>query len=195
ENKVQETIIVDYVTYYGNPNVKYETTFEMSPNYLTGHAAPTWYKAFTTTTNESAVDHLSTFCVSSTKENGLLYIGNREWKDYSCISTLIPVRSKSSGIIFRMQGLRKYYAFILEENQAKIIKVLNKKTEVLVAKEFIFDEYDEILTCVQVVGNLINVSYNNQELWCHDDDLESGGCGFVVSVGTMMVKGLEIVGE
>lgn len=195
ENKAQEIIIVDYFTYYGNPNVKYETTFEMSPNYLTGHVAPTWYKAFTTTTNESAVDHLSTFCVSSTKENGLLYIGNREWKDYSCISTLIPVRSKSSGIIFRMQGLRKYYAFILEENQAKIIKVLNKKTEVLVAKEFIFDEYDEILTCVQVVGNLINVSYNNQELCCHDDDLESGGCGFVVSVGTMMVKGLEIVGE
>lgn len=195
ENKEQEKICIDYFTSYGNPSITYETTFEMSPHYLTGHAAPTWYKAFTATTVESAVDHLSTFCVSSTKDNGYLYIGNCDWKDYSCTSTLIPVRSKVCGMIFRMQGLRKYYAFILADNQAKIIKVINKKIEILQAKEFFFNEYDEIPTCIRVVGNTIHIRYNNQELCCTDDDFDSGGCGFVVSSGTMMIKGLEIVGE
>lgn len=195
ENVHKEEIIIQYMNTFGNPAIHYETTFAMSPEYLTGHVAPTWYKAFTSTSNENTVDHLSTFCISSTQDNGLLYIGNRDWKNYTITTTLILVRSKNCGILFRVQGLRKYYALLFEEYCVKIIRVINDEIKVMASHEYIWNEYDEIKTKITIKNDDIQVQWESEKMECKDSELMCGGCGFITSAGTMMVKGLEVIGE
>ncbi len=183
-------LIINYFTYYGNPSITFVDTFSMSPNYLTGRKTPSWYNSFITNTLDSSIDHLSTFCISSAIENGLLYIGTRDWYDYKVSCKMIPVRFKQGGLIGRMMGLNKYYALIIKGDEVCIIKRVNKVIFIL-AKEIIScQEYDEVYLELEFNEDEITAKYNEITLKCFDEELTCGAAGFLVDEGMFMAKDL-----
>jgi len=57
---------------------------------------------------------------------GLLIQGCREWTDYRVRTAITPHMVKAAGVAARVQGMRRYYALLLvENNRARLMKALD----------------------------------------------------------------------
>ena len=57
---------------------------------------------------------------------GLLTQGTREWTDYEVVATVTPVLMAKGGIGIRAQGMRRYYALLLcNDNKVRLVKALD----------------------------------------------------------------------
>ena len=59
---------------------------------------------------------------------GLLIQGTREWTDYQLSATAMPRVCEAGGIAVRVQGLRRYYALLLDQERTRIVRVLDGET-------------------------------------------------------------------
>jgi ADP-ribosylglycohydrolase len=86
---------------------------------------------------------------------GLIIQGTREWTDYCVSSTLKPHMVQSFGIGARVQGLRRYYALVLDiGGTARLVKALDGDT-ILAQSEFDWQLGCAYTLALQVVGNHI----------------------------------------
>jgi hypothetical protein len=66
------------------------------------------------------------FRLSHDDGRGLLIQGTREWADYAVSVDLTPHVVKAAGLAVRVQGLRRYYALLLRnDDAATLVKVLD----------------------------------------------------------------------
>jgi ADP-ribosylglycohydrolase len=107
------TIYLDYLTWDGSPMVVFKR-----PNF-TGTA---WRKAWV-----DAVDHFESgaeaYRLIQDEGTGMIIQGCREWADYQVSADVAPHMVKSAGIAARVQGLQRYYGFLLcADGKARLIK-------------------------------------------------------------------------
>ena len=59
---------------------------------------------------------------------GLLIQGTRDWTDYQLAVRAMPRVCEAGGIAVRVQGLRRYYALLLDHEKTRIVRVLDGET-------------------------------------------------------------------
>jgi hypothetical protein len=126
------------------------------------------------------------FRVIQNRGRGLVITGTREWTDYSVQARITPHLAKAFGLAARVQGLERYYALLLsEQNTIKLIKRMDDEI-VLAEQTFAWEfgrPYDLQLT---VIGTGISASVDGALLFDVEDldrPLTGGGIALVCEEG------------
>jgi ADP-ribosylglycohydrolase len=116
---------------------------------------------------------------------GLLIQGTRDWTDYQLAATAKPRVCQAGGIAVRVQGIKRYYAMLLDRQNVRIVRVLDGETVLAEADHgWAFERsYDLKL---QVQGNRLTGFINGQTVIQTEDPanaLKGGGIALVCEVG------------
>lgn len=135
------------------------------------------------------------FRLAQNEGRGLLITGTRDWTDYAVQATVRPHLVKSGGIAGRVQGMRRFYALLLCDDQTvRLVKALDGDTvlaQAPLAWRFGGD-YDLRLV---VQGNTIMGYVDGQEVVRAvdaDRPLEGGGVALVVEEGRMATEAVGV---
>tara|TARA_B110000263_G_scaffold116789_1_gene101826 strand:+ start:527 stop:2653 length:2127 start_codon:yes stop_codon:yes gene_type:complete len=122
---------------------------------------------------------------------GLLMQGTREWKDYCVTAEIKPHLVKSCGLAVRVQGMRRYYALLLKENnKACLLKVLDGNV-ILKEKDFIWDLGRNYELAFQIQGTRLQGWVDNQLIFDVEDTtrpLDGGGIALVCEEGRVATE-------
>jgi len=136
-------------------------------------------------------------CVQN-EGTGLAIVGCREWKDYSAGAQFRLSASKSAGLAVHVQGLRRYYALVLEAGKARLVKArdgVRTLAEIDFATSF-DDEYRLRLDVKTTEGGVHLIGFvDGQAVFEYNDaerPLESGALGIVVTEGRALVEAVQI---
>lgn len=170
-------IYLDYLTFDGSPNI---VLTRPSIN------SSAWHKAWVNGVDKFIVDSPQSYRIVQNYGVGLLMYGTRDWKDYRVITTITPYLTKSFGIGIRVQGMSRYYALLLcDDNKARLIKFLYKielKSEI----EFLCEFGKAYMFDIRVKDNHFEAMINGQRLFNFDDNekvLTEGGMALVCEEG------------
>ena len=135
------------------------------------------------------------FRISNNDGRGMLITGTSNWKNYTVSSKITYELVKSGGLVARVQGLERYYALELTQNNK--LRIIKKLDGLSILKEIDFNldfqkEYDLSLS---VSDNSLKGFLDGKELIKVDDSncpLLHGGVGFVVESGTQFSQKITI---
>jgi hypothetical protein len=120
---------------------------------------------------------------------GLLTQGTREWTDYEVSATVTAVLMAKGGIGIRAQGMRRYYALLLcDDNKARLIKALDGD-HVLAEMDFSWRVDESYALRLQAEGPELRAWIDGKLLFAVQDKerpLTGGAAAFVVEEGHMM---------
>jgi hypothetical protein len=120
EAENQGTLYLDYLDWNGAP----EAVWRRPPG-----KGRMWTRAWASTMDHVGSNWPSTFHLSKSRGTGMFIQGTRDWSDYKVGATLTPQVAKSFGLAVYVQGLRRYYALIVCNDQmVRLVKVLNEMT-------------------------------------------------------------------
>jgi ADP-ribosylglycohydrolase len=177
------TAILDYLTWDGEA----EVTFTRP-----AHQGNFWRQAWV-----NGVDHFESgaepFRLIQDSGSGLLLTGAREWRDYSVSAALTPHMVKSCGLAARVQGMRRFYALMLDvDGWVRLVKALDGNTtlaEALCTLEF-GRAYELSLT---VRGDQIQAFLDGRLLFeVTDRDLATGGIALVCEEGRVAADAVHV---
>ncbi len=183
ESRADGVLYLDFVTWDGPPDA------------ILGHTKGSlWKRAWV-----DAMDHFETggdpFRLIQDEGTGMVIQGTREWTDYRVTASIRPHMAASFGLAARVQGLRRYYALTLsDENRVTLSKVLN--TEMVLAKKpFAWSHGKEVELCLQVEGNRIRAELDGEILFDEEDTdepLTGGGIGLLCTEGRVSVAAVHV---
>ena len=168
-------------------------SMQLSPSLTPWTTSTLWMKSFVSSAQHLAPDYTTTLSVSHPKENGVLTIGTHDWRDYSVESIITFSQQNSAGLVARARGHRQYYAAVLQNGYAMIVKRKDDTTTTLRAAAFDY-QIDETHTLkFYVQGDTLVFYINDVEIVrVSDGTYQSGGAGFVVDEGAILVDGLVV---
>lgn len=180
---------------WSNTPAKYHMgkSMEMTPSLTPWTTTTSWLKTFVSSADHFNPDYTTTFSVSHTYENGVATTGTLDWTDYSIKSSITFSQQDAAGLVARAKGHRRYYGAVLSKGNAIIYKQMNEKRIVIASNpvnysidktyELIFNVHKNILS-LMVDGKLAVEGT--------DSSYRSGGAGFVVDSGAILVDEFEI---
>ena len=152
-----------------------------------------WMKSFVSSALHFRPDLDTTFALSHPFDNGAITTGSRDWVDYEVRSRLTLDLHKSVGLIVRARGHRRYYAGVVENQVAKIIKRVDDTVTVLAQSPYAYEENAKLHFKMAVKGTDLTFSIGDRELIkASDEFLVSGGAGFLIEQGTVLAMGFEV---
>lgn len=120
---------------------------------------------------------------------GLLTQGTREWTDYEVVATVTPVLMAKGGIGIRAQGMRRYYALLLcDDNKARLVKALDGD-QILAEADFEWQVNQSYGLRLQAEGDELRAWVDDELLFTVRDEqrpFTGGAAAFVVEEGNMM---------
>ncbi|HXQ35919.1 MAG TPA: ADP-ribosylglycohydrolase family protein, partial [Anaerolineales bacterium] len=126
------------------------------------------------------------FRVIQNRGRGLVITGTREWTDYSVQASITPHLVKAFGLAVRVQGLERYYALLIsEQNRVKLIKRLDGEI-ILAQQEFAWEFGQSYHLQITVKENQIMGSVNGALLFKVEDsdrDFSGGGIALLCEEG------------
>lgn len=167
--------------------------YDLSPNITPFDTSSFWVKSFVSSARHFAPDVGSTFSLSHPGLNGVATTGGRDWVDYSAATRLTMDLHKAAGVVARARGHRRYYAGIVEEQTAKLVKRRDEGVTVLAETPFAYAENSTLRFEVRVSGDAISFSIDGETLLnAVDDEYKSGGAGYFIEEGTVPALGFEV---
>ena len=122
------------------------------------------------------------FRVIQNRGRGLVITGTREWTDYSVQASLTPHLAKAFGLAVRVQGLERYYALLLSnQNIARLIKRRDGET-VLAEQTFAWEFGQPYDLQITVKRNQILASVDGVMLFNVEDPERSLSGGSIALV-------------
>ncbi len=180
------TVYLDTLTWTGAPDV----TFTRPP-----HNGTVWQRAWVKACNDVMFggDSAIRLCQDAGAGMGLLIQGEREWADYIVRARITPHLAASAGVAACVQGLQRYYALLLCDDQkirlVKRLEGLHLLSEAPLAWQ-LDEEYELSLTtqgdradCIRLIGKL-----NGQTVVDMRDTIRpflSGAVGLVIESGRL----------
>jgi ADP-ribosylglycohydrolase len=190
EKGVSGTLYLDYLTWDGTPNITLnrpvlsEGAHEKRKNPVFWKKA--WIHALDTDERLNHRDYWTeSYRLIQNEGRGLLIQGTREWTDYVFTASAMPRVCEAGGIAVRVQGMRRYYALLLDEQKARLVRVLDGETTLAEADlGWKFESnYDLKL---QIEGYKLTAFINGEQvLEAEDPDqaLDGGGVALINQVG------------
>lgn len=150
--------------------------------------------AFAASAEQFSFDSRRTFTVSHTGRNGMAVTGTQQWKDYEMECTVVPGLHRRMGLAARCRGLRRYYAFMMQDGREALLVVKKGSEErVLARASFAYEQEKEYRIRLNLTGDHLTAEVDGKKLLEAEDGTYSrGGCGFVVDEGTFLADDLVI---
>jgi hypothetical protein len=174
------SVALDSMTWGGVPSVTFTRPDDPSMTL--------WRRAWV-----DAVDHFQersseAFRISQNEGRSLMAQGTRDWIDYAVTAEITPYLARNAGIAIRVQGLKRYYALLLGNDQiARLVKMDDFET-VLSEVPFAWDVFTPYTLTLRAEGDCLTGRVNDAILLSATDPgsrLTAGGAGFVIEEGTM----------
>ncbi len=171
-------VYLDYVTWNDAPCV------DLGPPLFAGAA---WKQAWVcAATQHEFGTGASTLRVCQTEGTGLLIQGTRNWRDYVVIANVTPRMARSAGIAIRVQGLRRYYALLLcQDNKLRLIKY-DFGAKLLAEAEFEWTFGQTVELSLAAEGKHLKARANGKQIFELDDaiqPIDGGAFALVVEEG------------
>lgn len=126
---------------------------------------------------------------------GLLIQGTREWTDYTVSAAITPHMLKSGGLAARVQGMRRYYALLLcNDNKVRLVKALDG-TQTLAEFDFQLDLGMKYELMLHVEGDHLQASIDGNALFDLRDTtrpLLGGAVALVCEEGRLTAESVAI---
>jgi hypothetical protein len=117
---------------------------------------------------------------------GLLMQGTRQWGDYQATAHMQPHMCRAGGLAVRVQGMGRYYALLLDQEKARIIRTFEGQDTVLAQSEGGWQWGQAYTLHLQVQGNRLVAAIDGETVLEAEDPLHlftTGGIGLVAEAG------------
>ncbi len=180
------TIYLDTLTWEGTPDLLLRRP---------DHTGEMWRMAWVDGVDQVAAPPTEYIRLMQNSGRGLFITGTREWRDYALQATVTPHMLTSGGIAARVQGMRRFYALLLEPgNKIKLIKALDGDT--LLAEANLPWQFGQShLLRLEVDGNQIRGYVNGQLIVTAEDNdspLTGGGIALIVEEGRLASGSIQV---
>ena len=158
--------------------------------------APFLERMFVSSAKNFGLSLTHTLTVSHPEENGIVTFGTRDFQDYSISAWLLPQLHACCGLVLRARGHRQYYAALLSGGDTLSIVRRDAYGDVVLAKTaFLYAQYEPLRLTFEAKGDCLTASVGHTTLHGQDEERRypSGGAGFRIDSGTMMVDDVSIV--
>jgi hypothetical protein len=127
---------------------------------------------------------------------GLMIHGTRDWTDYYVRATVTPHLARHAGIAVRVQGMRRYYALLLgDDDKLRLVKVRDGET-VLAETDCAWQRYTPHELTLQVIGPRIAGWLGDHQIVLKAEDmnrpLTSGAVALIIEEGTLGIMAVSI---
>ena len=157
--------------------------------------APFLARMFVSSAKNFGLSLVHTLAVSHPEENGVVTFGTRDFDDYAIKATVLPHLHQRCGLVIRARGHRQYYAALLSggDTLSLILRDANGDT-VLAQTAFLYAQYEQLKMTLLAQSNILTVRVGETLLSVVDAQCRytSGGAGFRVDGGTMMVDDINV---
>ncbi|MCY3837417.1 MAG: ADP-ribosylglycohydrolase family protein, partial [Gammaproteobacteria bacterium] len=176
------TLYLDRLHWSGAPEVK-----------LSQVPGSMWSRAWV-----NGVDHYhprwgESFRLVHNRGTGLLLHGARDWRDYRVGADVTPHLIRRAGIAARVQGMRRYYALVLNaQGSVQIVRELDGTT-VLAEAPFDVEFYRTYQLEIAVWGSTITGTVDGETLLeTQDDALATGGIALLIDEGRTATQAVSV---
>ncbi len=133
ENGASGTVYLDWLAWGGAPNMRLNKPAISEAGREKGARPQFWKKAWIYALDSSerfdAWQYWAqAYRLIQNEGRGLLMQGTRDWTDYEFAAKARPRVCEAGGIAVRVQGLRRYYALLLDHEKTRIVRVLDGET-------------------------------------------------------------------
>ena len=184
--RAEGTVYLDFLRWDGTPRV----TFQRPE-----HNGTMWRRAWVDSVDQFEPWWPEAFRLIQNQGVGLLSQGTREWKDYAVSADITPHMAKAFGIAARVQGLRRYYALVLgDDNKARLIKAMDG-TAVLSEMDFPWTLGRAYAMNLVVNDTRLRASVDGRTLFEVEDTgrgLSGGGIGLLCEEGRVATDAVRV---
>lgn len=194
DERLDGEIIILSIDWRGAPeSFSMGKAMELSPSLTPWTTSTTWLNTFVSSVHNFAPDYTTTFSVSHSEKNGVVTTGSRDWYNYAVESKITFSQQLAAGLIARSRGHKRYYAAVLIDGKAAIIKRRDREVIVLGSMPFKY-RIDETYTIeFRANKDTLTMLIDGKE-WVKtsDDEYQSGAAGFLVDEGAILCEGFSV---
>ncbi len=182
------TVWLEYLRWEGVPRLKLRRP--MQPSSF-------WRNAWVNNVQFFSKHFPAAFRISQDRGVGVILHGTREWTDYRVASTIAVHLGPSAGLAARVQGLRRYYALLLEAGGwARLVKVRDGERTVLAEVRCNWSlERPAALTLEvhdrEILGG-VDGALSLRATDSSDTAFTNGGIGLVITEGALSTDAVEV---
>jgi ADP-ribosylglycohydrolase len=185
------SIYLDYLDWAGAPDVVFARP--------TGRTLPEFPMLYRRAW-ANAIDHWDpwwqqSFRIIKNYGRGLISIGTRQWRDYAASARVTSAKFHAGGIAVRVQGLERYYALLLvEENKVQLVKAFDGE-QILAERDFEWEIWKPYLMRLEAKGSQLHGWINDQLVFQVEDlkqPLTGGGVALVVERGHLAAPSVRV---
>ncbi|MCB0071169.1 MAG: ADP-ribosylglycohydrolase family protein [Caldilineaceae bacterium] len=198
DQRADGTAYLDFLTWSGTPDVVLtRPDFVGAPQrrFADGLTSDMWRRAWVNGMDSFDWWWPENYRIIQNEGRGLLIQGTRDWTDYVAAADVAPHMAKAAGLAVRVQGMRRYYALLLcDDQKVRLIKALDGDT-VLAEQDFAWrfgGTYDLELA---VEGNRLRGKVNGELLFDVEDTdrpLTGGAVALVCEVGRTATNAVSV---
>jgi ADP-ribosylglycohydrolase len=160
ERRADGVVYLDYLTWSGEPDVTF---------FRPAHNGEMWRFAWVDAVDQYTPRWPEAYRLAQNEGRGLLIQGTREWGNYEARATITPHLVKSTGIAVRVQGLRRFYALLLCDDQhVRLVKALDGD-QVLAETPFEWQLGEPYDFCLAADGTRLTAQVDGQTLFTIED--------------------------
>jgi ADP-ribosylglycohydrolase len=154
-----------------------------------------WRQSWVNNVSFFSKNFASAFRISQDRGTGLIIHGARDWTDYRVSSECTIHHGAGAGLAARVQGIRRYYAVMLEPgNKARLIKRRDDERTVMAEAPFPWTLERAYRFSIEARGNEIIARIDGAQLRAKDDAMPfaDGGIGLVIQEGAASTDLVEV---
>ncbi len=179
---------LDYLGWSGTPRLKLRRPKEPSAF---------WRRSWVDNVSLFSDNFPTAFRISQDRGSGIIIHGTREWTDYRVSSAVTVHLGASAGLAARVQGLRRYYALLLEPHDCvRLVKIRDDARIVLAEAPCRWTLEKEIALELEVRGAMIAGAVDGSIVLRVTDSsampFENGGVGLVITEGALSTDQIDI---
>ncbi len=131
--------------------------------------------------------------LTQNRGTGLMLYGTREWRDYRLAADVTPHLARRVGIAARVQGMRRYYALLLnrDDQSLQLVRELDGTTAIA-QTDFPWEFGETYEMELRVTGDMLEGRVGNVTLTARDPGLPSGGIALVLDEGRSETTTVEV---
>jgi len=184
------TVLVDYLRVDGPPELRLRRPDE---------GGDFWRFAWINSVSIFSKNFPAAFRISQSVGEGIIIHGTRQWSDYTVSSSIAVHLGHEGGLVFRVQGLRRFYAMLLSrDGYLRLVKVRDGKRTVLAEQAYAWALERPYLMSVTLNGNQIACSIEGQSVFSVRDvtqPYENGGIGLLINEGALSTSEIRVNGN
>ena len=194
-------VYLDWLTWDGTPNVRlkrpYQRSFTRWDQKMSGLM---WKKAWIAGTDLKFGGayhdfYPETYRIIQNEGRGFYIQGCRDWTDYQVSAKITPHMCKAGGLGARVQGLKRYYALLCDEDSTRLVASCEGKDTVLAQANEGWTFGNEHQLTLKVEGNTL-AGYVDSKLRVKAEDPDAqfsgGGIALIAEEGRIGCEDVEV---